>query len=111
MLIGGSFYDLIQNFRFSQGFKVEISSLAVRNFLFPSVIFIFLLYTNLPTGMDFMRQVLIVQAAMPAGIFAIVIVGNYSGDQETAMRTILTTMIAGIVTLPFWLIVGTRIID
>ena len=46
------------------------------------------------------------QVAMPAGIFAIVIVGNYEGDKETAMRSILVTMIASIITLPLWLMIG-----
>ena len=38
--------------------------------------------------------------------FAIVIVGNYEGDKETAMRSILVTMIASIITLPLWLMIG-----
>ena len=37
---------------------------------------------------------------MPAGIFAIVIVGNYRGDRVTAMRSIIVTMVASLLTLP-----------
>ena len=32
--------------------------------------------------------------------FAVVIVGNYTGDQITAMRSIIVTMVASLVTLP-----------
>lgn len=46
------------------------------------------------------EAVLVTQAARPSGIFAIVIVGNYKSDNETAMRSILVTMIAIIITLP-----------
>ena len=51
--------------------------------------------------MEWMKMVLITQAAMPAGIFAIVIVGNYKADLETAMRTILVTMITALITMQF----------
>ena len=42
----------------------------------------------------FMRQLAsLIQAAMPAGIFAIVIVKTYDADTKTAMRAIMATMI------------------
>ena len=49
-------------------------------------------------------------AAMPAGIFAIVIVGNYKADLETAMRTILVTMITAPITVPVWLVLGSKLL-
>ena len=54
----------------------------------------------IPFEMDWMSKVLIIQAAMPAGDFAVVVVGNYSGDRDTAMRSIIVTMVLSLVTLP-----------
>jgi hypothetical protein len=48
---------------------------------------------------------------MPAGIFAVVIVGNYSEDKETAMRSIIATMVTGIITLPIWIGIGLMLIN
>ena len=109
ILIGGSFYVLMEGFKFSKGLKIEGASILVRNFLFPSIVLAFLYLFPLPGGMEWMKSVLVTQAAMPAGIFAIVIVGNYKGDKETAMRSILVTMIASIITLPLWLMIGVRL--
>ena len=106
MLIGGSFYELMSRFRFSPGYRVEIAALLVRNLIFPCLLLAFVAWGALPVDMDWMRQILVIQAAMPAGIFAVVIVGNYSGNRDMAMRTIMITMLAGVVTLPLWVIFG-----
>lgn len=109
ILIGGSFYVLMEGFKFSKGLKIEGASILVRNFLFPSIVLAFVYFFPMPGGMEWMKPVLVTQAAMPAGIFAIVIVGNYKGDKETAMRSILVTMIASIITLPIWLMIGVNL--
>jgi predicted permease len=43
---------------------------------------------------------------MPSGIFAVVIVSNYSANSVTAMRTISVTMLVSLLTLPMWLSIG-----
>jgi predicted permease len=52
-----------------------------------------LYFQFLPTNMPWVQEILLIQSAMPAGIFAVVIVGNYGGDKLTALRTIPVTMI------------------
>ena len=106
MLIGGSFYELMSGFRFSPGYRVEIAALLVRNLIFPCLLLAFVAWGALPADMDWMRQILVIQAAMPAGIFAVVIVGNYSGNRDMAMRSIMITMLAGAITLPLWVLFG-----
>ena len=106
MLIGASFYQLMRSFRFSSGFKIEMGAILVRNFLFPMIVLFYVCYGFIPDFLLDIRKVLIVQAAMPAGIFAVVIVGNYSGDKETAMRSIIVTMVVSIITLPLWIMYG-----
>ena len=106
----GSFFQLLKVFRFSKGFKVEISAILVRNLIFPCLLLAFVKWVLIPFEMDWMSKVLIIQAAMPAGIFAVVIVGNYSGDRDTAMRSIIVTMVLSLVSLPVWLAVGFSIL-
>ena len=111
ILIGGSFYQLIRDFKFSNGFKTEIGSLIVRNILFPASIMTILYHGIFPADIPFLKEVFLVQAAMPAGIFAVVIVGNYTGDRITAMRSIIVTMVASLITLPTWLLIGFAVLE
>lgn len=108
LLIGGNFSDLIKNFKLSTGLRVEFSSILVRLLIFPLLIFCYALKGPIPIGMEWFRDILIVQSAMPAGIFAIVIVKNYSGDTTTAMRAILATMVGCLLTAPIWLYLGLK---
>ena len=108
LLIGGNFSDLIKNFKLSTGLRVEFSSILVRLLIFPLLIFCYALKGRIPIGMEWFRDILIVQSAMPAGIFAIVIVKNYSGDTSTAMRSILATMVGCLLTTPIWLYLGLK---
>jgi predicted permease len=109
MLIGGSFYELMSGFRFSSGYRVEMAALLVRNLVFPCLVLAYVAWGPIPVGMEWMRQILVVQAAMPAGIFALVIVGSYSADRNIAMISILVTMVGSLVTLPIWLFVGVKL--
>jgi len=110
LLIGGNISDLMKGFKFSKGFKVEISSVAVRLVVVPSLLLLYAWTGPIPDGMDWFRKVLIVQAAMPAGIFALVVVRIYEGDRTTAMRAIMATMLGSLVTLPLWLFLGLRLL-
>ena len=111
LLIGGSFYDLLQNFGFSKNYRTEVAALLTRNLLFPACILLILISTPFLNEAQCLKQVLVIQAAMPAGIFAVVIVGNYSEDKETAMRSIIATMVTGIITLPIWIGIGLMLIN
>jgi predicted permease len=106
LLIGGSFYQLMDNFRFSDGLRTEIASLLVRNLLFPCLVICFVASKFCPSNIPYLREVLVIQAAMPAGIFAVVIVRNYSANSVAAMRTISVTMLVSLITLPIWLSIG-----
>ena len=46
------------------------------------------------------------EAAMPAAVFPIVLVQLFGRDLETAVRVVLSTSIAGVVLIPVWLAIG-----
>jgi len=68
------------------------------------------MYGWIPTDISWMREVLVVQAAMPAGVFALVVVKNYGEDTVTGLRAIMVTMLFSIITIPTWLLVGIKLI-
>ena len=53
-----------------------------------------------------LRRVLIVQAAMPAGMFPLVLARHYGGQPIVAARNIIATTLVGIVLIPLWLHFG-----
>ncbi len=55
-----------------------------------------------------LREVLVVQAAMPAGILPIVIAKHYGGRPLTAVQVVLGTTAVGLFVVPFWLKLGMR---
>ncbi len=53
-----------------------------------------------------LRQVLVVQAAMPAGILPIVIAKHHGGRPLTAVQVVLGTTAIGLFVVPLWLRIG-----
>jgi len=56
----------------------------------------------LPCSME-IKRVIVVQAAMPAGIFPIVLSRLYGGDPATAVRIVAGTTILSLITIPLWI--------
>jgi hypothetical protein len=54
-----------------------------------------------------LKQVLLVQAAMPAAVFPIVLSRLYAGHPPTAIRIVIGTSLVGFLTIPIWLRLGT----
>ena len=56
----------------------------------------------LPLNAD-LSAVLVVQAAMPAGVFPMVITRMYQGDTKTALLIVVGTTVASLFLIPLWL--------
>jgi hypothetical protein len=50
--------------------------------------------------------VIVLEAAMPAAVFPIVMARHYAGDPATAMRVVIGTSVVGLVTIPLWIRLG-----
>ena len=111
LLIGGNFADLISSIKLSDGKKIGFSAILVRLFVVPLIMFCYAMFGPIPTGMDWLRDILLIQLAMPAGIFAIVIIKNYERDTDTAMIAILSTMVGCLVSTPIWLLLGIKLLN
>ena len=64
-----------------------------------------LLAQVLPAPVE-LKRVIIVQAAMPAGIMPIVIAKHYGGQPLVAVRVVIGTTVVGLLAIPLWLRLG-----
>jgi malate permease and related proteins len=72
--------------------------------------FLFLLVARyLPCSTE-LKQVIVLEAAMPAAVFPIVISKHYGGDVNTALRVVLSTSVAGLITIPLWIRFGMKFV-
>lgn len=81
------------------------AAVAVRILLVPVLILVaaWLLPFN-----EKLKAVLVMEAAMPASIFSLVVVVAYGGDIRTGIQVVLGTSLVGLVSIPLWLGVGLR---
>lgn len=56
----------------------------------------------LPCSVE-LKRVIVIQAAMPAGVFPIVLARLYGGDPATAVRIVAGTTLLSLVTIPLWI--------
>jgi hypothetical protein len=104
LLIGSILCDLAKRARWLAEWRAPVAGLALRLGLLP--VALLALAACLPASWLEVKRVLVLEAAMPCGIFPIVIVNYYQGDASLALRLVLTTTLAGLVAIPLWLTEG-----
>jgi malate permease and related proteins len=107
LLIGATMADFWKIFRGHWGIGVMGLSFLVRNLICPAGYV--LLAWLLPVSQE-LRETLIVQAAMPAGIFSLVLARHHGGDVPVALQVIFGTSTAALITLPLWIHFGTELV-
>lgn len=103
VLSGAIIFDYYKQADWRQGWSTVVAAVALRQLLIPASMLGFAIFSSLDYRID---QVLLLQAAMPAATFPIVLVRLYEQDTATALRTVLGTSMVGIFTIPAWLILG-----
>lgn len=79
------------------GIKVSAGALLLRLLVIPVLMVVSVKY--LPVSHE-LKMITAVQASMPAGMLTIAIIKYFGGNLETAVQTILSTTIAGFITIP-----------
>ncbi|MDR2462725.1 MAG: AEC family transporter [Verrucomicrobiales bacterium] len=107
LMVGASFSDFTLNntgelFRAK---RVSALALVTRSLLMPLMMIATAKFLPLPL---ILKQVLVVQAAMPAATFPVVMTRHYGGHVPTALRVVLIGTVAGLVTIPLWIHFGLR---
>jgi predicted permease len=107
LLIGATTLDLWREQRASSwDWRVAGGGSLVRLLLLPCVMLAVARWTPFPGDVDWLREIFVLQAAMPAGIFAIVIARYYNADANAAAQAMAPTVALCIITLPTWLALG-----
>ena len=108
LILGGAIIiDFLVESEWSGSQGVVVSAIGIRQLLMPLLM---LLATSTLAGGAYrgleLRQVMMLEAAMPSAVFPIVLVRLYDQDTQTALKVVLSTSLAGIVLIPVWLAVG-----
>lgn len=98
VLIGATMSDLIGKERLSK--KVATGSLLVRIVAMPVV---FLAAAKWLPLIPELKQVLLVQASMPAAVSPIIVARHYGGSPGVAVQGVIATSIVALVTMPLWI--------
>jgi predicted permease len=107
ILIGAVVADYLHEFHADFGWRTIALAVLLRLGLLP-VLFL-LIARYLPASTE-LKQVLVLQAAMPSAVFPIVMSRHYQGDPRTALRVVLGTSAVGLITIPIWIRVGMRVV-
>jgi|CZKI01.1.fsa_nt_gi predicted permease len=83
--------------------NVAVAACAVRLGILPVLILCVARWLPCPVEL---KRVLVVQAAMPAGVIPIIIAQYYGGKPLTAVQIVLSTTSVGLVTCPLWIRAG-----
>lgn len=103
LLIGATVADQYRALDPRQAMPTIAAGIVARNMLLPPAILAMLLLPGLSVEL---RRVIVLEAAMPCAVMPIVLARHYGGDPATALRVVLGTSFAGLVTIPIWLTIG-----
>lgn len=103
ILIGAIVADHMHEFNSASGWRVIGSAVVLRVGLLP---ILFLAVAKLLPASIELKRVIVLECAMPAAVFPIVMARHYAGDPATAMRVVIGTTVVGLVTIPLWIRFG-----
>lgn len=103
VLSGAIIFDFLRRVRWQGALGTVCAAFGFRLLLMPLLMLSAAAAFPLSTEM---RQVILLQAAMPAAVFSIVLVRLYDQDTTTALRVVLSTGLAGVITIPLWMHAG-----
>ena len=107
LIIGATMADFWGEFYETSGAAVMGLAVLVRNAICP-LGFLALAYA-LPMSQE-LKETLVVQAAMPAGVFTLLLTRHNGGSVPIALQVIFSTSAAAIVTLPLWIHFGMQLV-
>jgi predicted permease len=107
ILTGAIVADYLGEFHSVAGWRTILTAIFLRLGILP--ILFLLLAKYLPCSLE-LKRVIVLEAAMPAAIFPIIMARHYGGDPPTALRVVIGTSVVGLATIPLWIGVGMRFV-
>ena len=108
ILIGATFMDLAKETKITSRLNIPITASVLRLGILPAA-FLFIAFI-LPLSTE-LKCVIAVQAAMPCGVFPIVLARHFDGSPEVALKVVLGTTIISFLTIPLWIAIGMKLLD
>ena len=105
LMIGAIFRDLIRPGLFIRGKRALIMGVTLRMAVLPMAMLAAMMV--IPASLE-LKQVMIVQAAMPCAVFPVILARHYGGDAPTAIRLSVVTSLMSIITTPLWITLGMK---
>lgn len=102
LLIGATMADFWTDVRIGRGLGVMTLAVLIRNVISP---LIFIALACLPLSRE-LKETLVVQAAMPAAVFPLLLAKHHGGSVPVALQIIMATSVVAMVTLPLWIRFG-----
>ncbi len=107
LLTGVSFADAIGEGGLFKQKGITLAGCLVRLAVIPPLILI--AAKLLPCSIE-LKQVLVVQAAMPCAMVPVILARHYRGDSSMAVRIVLATTLIGLLTIPLWMRIGSSFV-
>ncbi|MGJ8652408.1 MAG: AEC family transporter [Opitutaceae bacterium] len=108
LLIGATFADLAKGVRIFDRRRIPIAASVLRLGVFP-LFFLFFAFA-FPVSTE-LKQVMIIQAAMPCAVFPIVLARHFDGSSEIALKVVMGTTIGSLLTIPIWIPIGLKVLE
>ncbi len=89
------------------GWKVMAGACLLRLAVLPVVFLV--AARHLPATVE-LKNVMVLEAAMPAAVLPIVVTKHYGGDVNTALRVVIGTSAVGLLTIPLWIRFGMQFV-
>ena len=107
ILIGATLFDNLKDLDLRKHLRLVVVACGLRQLILPSVFIVAAI--ALPVLPE-LKAVLVIEAAMPCGIFPIVIAKHYGGSTNTALQIILGTTFLSVLTIPLWMLAGMHLV-
>lgn len=108
ILIGATFADLAKMSQLVERIHIPAYACLLRLGIFPAV---FLLFAWLLPFSTELKQVIIIQAAMPCAVFPIVLTRHFDGSPDVALKVVLATTVLSFLTIPIWVTLGLNLLN
>jgi len=103
LLVGTTIADMLFGARVSA--KLTVAAIVIRLGVLTVMILALAKFLPLPVAL---KEILLVQAAMPSAVFPVVMARHYGGSSGVGVRVIVATTLASLVTMPLVLSFGSR---
>ena len=103
LLSGAIMMDFLSDSSWMKSYTVPVIAIVFRQFFMPCLMIATALLCSVGPQL---KEVILLQAAMPAAVFPIVLVRLYDRDTTVSIQVIVSTSLAGLVLIPAWLLLA-----